>query len=111
MRSRRSTKKIASNKANSSFKIFLQKYITNSQALPFVVTISALGILFVLIRMKGIENDYRQNELTKMVREAQLDNKELKAERARMLSIKKLRGIATKYQLKEPDEKQVIVIP
>jgi hypothetical protein len=111
MRSRRSIKKVSKNKSGSMFKNFLQKYVTNSQALPFVMTISALGILFVLIRMKGIENDYRQNELTKMIRETQLDNKELKAERARMLSIKKLRGIATKYELKEPDEKQVIVIP
>jgi hypothetical protein len=61
--------------------------------------------------MKGIEQDYRFSDLTKKIKIEETENKELKAERARMLSIKNLKGFAKRYKLKEPNEKHIIIIP
>lgn len=61
--------------------------------------------------MKGIEQDYKFNELTKKIKVQKIENKELKAQRARMLSIKRLKAYSKKFNLKEPDEKHIIIIP
>ena len=79
--------------------------------MPLVFVLSTIGILFVLIRMKGIEQDYKFNEVAKQIKIERLENKELKAQRARMLSIKKLKSFSKKFDLKEPDEKHIIIIP
>lgn len=106
-RKRRTTRKSDENE----IKAFFGKYVFTSQTLPFVFFFSVLGILFVLIRMKGIEQDYRFNELAKTLKVKKIENKELKAEKAKMLSVKQLKGFADKFELKEPDEKHIIVIP
>lgn len=61
--------------------------------------------------MKGIEQDYKMNEITKLLKKRIQENKELKADKARLLSIKQLELFAQKYDLKEPDEKHIIIIP
>lgn len=106
-RKRRTTRK----REENEFKAFFSKYIFTSQTLPFVFMFSVLGILFVLIRMKGIEQDYKFNEIAKTLKVKKIENKELKADKARMLSVKELKGFAQKFKLKEPDEKHIIVIP
>lgn len=106
-RKRKSTRK----RDENEIKAFFGKYVFTSQTLPFVFFFSILGILFVLIRMKGIEQDYQFNELAKNLKVQKIENKELKADRARMLSVKHLKGFAKKFELKEPDEKHIIVIP
>ena len=79
--------------------------------MPLVFAFSVIGIMFVLIRMKGVEQDYTFNELEKRVKIQQLQNKELKAKRASHLSMKKLKALADKFELNEPDEKRIIIIP
>jgi cell division protein FtsL len=96
---------------SSPIKIFLEKYVLTSQTFPLICVLGTLGVMFVLIRMKGLEQDYRYSDITKKIKIQETENKELKAERARMLSIKNLKGFATKYKLKEPDEKHIIIIP
>ncbi len=81
------------------------------QTLPLIFVVSILGIMFVLIRMKGIEQDYKFNEIAKRIRVQQTQNKELKAKKARELSVKKLKAYARKFKLNEPDEKRIIIIP
>jgi len=98
-------------KNENIFKNILEKYILTSQTFPLVLVFSTLGILFVLIRMKGIEQDYQINEIAKQIKIESIENKELKADRARVLSVKNLRGFAKKYNLKEPNEKHIIIIP
>lgn len=61
--------------------------------------------------MKGIEQDYKLNEIQKIVDIHKIKNKELKAIKARELSIKKLKAYAKKYNLQEPDDKRIIIIP
>lgn len=110
-RKTRKRKTTAKNRQENEIKTFFSKYVFTSQTLPFVFVFSVLGILFVLIRMKGIEQDYKFNELAKSLKVKKIENKELKADRARLLSVKKLKGFASKYNLEEPDEKHIIVIP
>jgi len=104
-------RKTAKSRQENEIKTFFSKYIFTSQTLPFVFVFSVLGILFVLIRMKGIEQDYKFNEIAKTLKVKKIENKELKADRARLLSVKKLKGFASKYNLEEPDEKHIIVVP
>ena len=61
--------------------------------------------------MKGIEQDYKYNEIAKRINIQKIQNKELKAKRARELSVKKLKSYAVKFNLEEPSEKKVIIIP
>lgn len=96
---------------SSPIKIFLEKYVLTSQTFPLICVLGTLGVMFVLIRMKGLEQDYRYSDITKKIKIQETENKELKAERARMLSIKNLKGFAAKFKLKEPDEKHIIIIP
>tara|TARA_Y100000768_G_C23990599_1_gene692336 strand:+ start:2491 stop:2835 length:345 start_codon:yes stop_codon:yes gene_type:complete len=100
-----------SRKRNISFVTKLKNFATHSKSLPFIVIFSILGILFVVIRMKGIEQDYKLNEIQKLVRIHKIKNKELKAIKAKELSVKKLKAYAQKFDLSEPDEKRIIVIP
>ena len=106
-RKRRKTSK----REENEIKLFFSKYIFTSQTLTFIFVFSVMGILFVLIRMKGIEQDYKFNEVAKTLKIKQIENKELKADRARMLSVKNLKGFAKRFNLKEPDEKHIIIIP
>lgn len=67
--------------------------------------------MFVAFRMKGIEQAYEYNALEKRINNVETINKELKATRAGLLSVQKLRRIAQKYNLKEPGPEQIILIP
>lgn len=98
-------------RAQNSITFKIKNFLLNSKAMPLVFAFSVIGIMFVLIRMKGVEQDYSYNELEKRVKIQQLQNKELKAKRARHLSMKKLRALADKFELNEPDEKRIIIIP
>lgn len=100
----------ARKKTNPALKYISEKVIT-SQTLPLIFVISIIGIMFVLIRMKGVEQDYKYNEIAKRIKVQKIQNKELKAKRARELSVKRLKSYAKKFKLNEPDEKRVIIIP
>ena len=75
---------------------FLNQFVLNAKTLPIVISFSILGVLFVLIRMKGVEQDYKLNEIVKRTKVLQIENKELKATKASVLSVKKLKGFAKK---------------
>ncbi|MDD0854666.1 hypothetical protein HBN50_16250 [Halobacteriovorax sp. GB3] len=89
----------------------LKKIFLSSQGLPIVLTISIIGILFVLFRMKGVELNYKITSLNKDIEKVVVEGKELKAQKARLLSIKSLTKMARKYNLSEPKQHQIIVIP
>lgn len=83
----------------------------DSRFLPAFFIFTIIGALFVLTRMKGIEQDYKYNELAKRLDIQKIQNKELKAKKARELSVKNLKAYAKKFKLQEPDEKHIIVVP
>ena len=61
--------------------------------------------------MKSIELDYKMSDKTKKVEKISIKNKEIKASKARLLSTKSLRRMAKRHRLKEPSQKQIIIIP
>ena len=89
----------------------LIELLFNPKALPFTLTFTTLAVLFVAFRMKGIEQAYSLNNLNQQIDRAVINNKELKAQRAREMSVPKLREYAVKYGLKEPGPEQIILIP
>jgi hypothetical protein len=91
-----------------------KKIISNffqSKSMPLIFVFITICILFISIRMKGIEQDYLMLELNKTLRKESIYNKELKAVRANSLSVKKLIEISKENKLKEPSDNQVVVIP
>jgi hypothetical protein len=89
----------------------LLHFLFNPQALPFTLTFTTLAVLFVGFRMKGIEQAYLLNNIELDTQRETIRNKELKAQRAREMSVPKLREFAVKYNLKEPGPEQIILIP
>lgn len=106
---RRATRR--TNTKSNLFTSITSRLFTNSKILSHVISFSTLGILFVLIRMKGVEQDYKFNDLTKKIQMATIEDKELRAEKANLLSINNLRRFAIKFNLKEPDEKHIVIVP
>ncbi len=98
-------------KGKLAFNSRLIDFLFNPKALPFTLTFTTLAILFVGFRMKGIEQAYSLNSINQDISKAIILNKELKAKRAREMSVPKLREFAVKYDLKEPGPEQIILIP
>ncbi len=100
------------NKKNPSWKEnkVIQTLI-NPRVLPFTLIFTCMAVLFVTIRMKSVEQAYQLNGLDNAIDKALVQNKELKAQRARMLSVQRLREYAEKFNLKEPGPEQIILIP
>ncbi len=98
-------------KGKIAFNNRLIEFLFNAKALPFTLTFTTLAVLFVGFRMKGIEQAYELNTITNNIYKATIRNKELKAQRAREMSVPKLREFAVKYDLKEPGPEQIILIP
>ncbi len=86
-------------------------FLFNPQALPFTLTFITLAVLFVAFRMKGIEQAYLVNNIEQEIFKTSIKNKELKAQRARNMSVTRLREFAVTYNLKEPGPEQIILIP
>ena len=89
----------------------IKEIIFSSQGFPIFLSFTTLAILFVLFRMKTIEMDYKITKSNRDIEKVLLDNKELKAKNARMLSTEKLRRLASVHHLDQPKQDQIIVIP
>jgi hypothetical protein len=89
----------------------MKEVIFSSQGLPIFLSFTALAILLVLFRMKNVELDYKISKSNRDIEKILLDNKELKAKSARMLSTDKLRRLASIHRLDQPKQDQIIVIP
>lgn len=98
-------------KGSFKFNNRLVEFLLNPKALPFTLTFTTLAVLFVGFRMKGIEQAYSLNNISQDIYKATIRNKELKAIRAREMSVPRLREFAVKYDLKEPGPEQIILIP
>ena len=83
----------------------------NGNTLSMIIAFVLISFFAVMFRMKGVELDYKINKRDKELRKVVLENKELKAKRARELSIESLNNLANKHKMKEPSQKQVIVVP
>ena len=89
----------------------IKAIIFSSQGFPLLLTFSVIGMLFVLFRMKGVELDYEMINVNRDLNKVLLENKTLRAQKAEELSVKRLRSLAQKYDLNQPKQEQIIVIP
>jgi len=89
----------------------IKEIIFSSQGFPIFLSFTTLAILFVLFRMKNVEMDYTISKTNREIEKVIMDNKELKAKKARMLSADKLRKLAMAHHLDQPTQDQIIVIP
>lgn len=89
----------------------LKSIIFSSQGFPLILTFTMLAMFFVVFRMKGIEMEYRLTDMNREIEKVSLENKELKAQKARQLSVNKLHELAKKFEMKQPGQSQVIIIP
>lgn len=89
----------------------IKEIIFSSQGFPIFLSFTTLAIMFVLFRMKNVEMDYTISKTNREIEKVILDNKELKAKKARMLSAEKLRKLAMVHHLDQPKQDQIIVIP
>jgi cell division protein FtsL len=89
----------------------IKNFIFSSQGLPIILVYLTLGVLFVLFRMKSIEMDYRLVEVNQEISKKNLQERELSAKTAELLSTSNLRELARKYNLKQPKQDQIILIP
>ena len=53
----------------------LLHFLFNAKALPFTLTFTTLAVLFVVFRMKGIEQAYHMNQLNKDIDKITMINK------------------------------------
>lgn len=89
----------------------ITQIIFSSCGFPLFLSFTTLAILFVLFRMKNVEMDYKISKSNRDIEKVLLDNKELKAKNAQMLSTDKLRRLAVAHHLDQPKQDQIIVIP
>ena len=55
--------------------------------------------------------DYKISEVNKKIGKIEMNKKQLEATKAKLLSIKNLRRMARKYELQEPKQNQIIIVP
>lgn len=89
----------------------LREIVFSTKGFPLFLSFTTLAILFVLFRMKNVEMDYKITKTNKDIEKVLLDNKELKAKNARLLSTERLRRLASMHHLDQPKQDQIIVIP
>jgi len=89
----------------------IKEIIFSSQGLPIFLSFTTLAILFVLFRMKNVEMDYKISKSNRDIEKVLMDNKELKAKNARLLSTERLRRLAAAHNLDQPKQDQIIVVP
>lgn len=89
----------------------IKEVVFSSKGLPIFLSFTTLSILFVLFRMKNVEMDYKISKSNRDIERVLLDNKELRAKSARMLSTERLRRLAAIHKLDQPKQDQIIVIP
>lgn len=104
---------MAAKKPKNSFNLRekVSEILFSSKGFPIFLSFAILAVLFVLFRMKNVEIDYKITKANKDIEKVSLDNKELKAKKARLLSSEKLRKLASVHNLDQPKQDQIIVIP
>ena len=84
---------------------------SKSSLVPFVLVIFILSYLLIFFRMRGIEQDYAFNKVSKKLEKQLYIKKEILAVKAHLLSASNLRKWSVKFGLKAPEKEQIILVP
>lgn len=106
------SKRRTKGKTKKQFQIVskVKNIVFSSQGFPIILTLFTIATMFVLFRMKGVDLRYKVSEEQRSIDKYVLENKELKAQKARLLSVNKLKKLAKKYKLSQPKQSQIIVL-
>jgi len=86
------------------------KHLIDSSYFSVILVFIAILFLFILFRMKVIEQQYLINNENKILEDSNEKNRMLKAKKANKMSIRKLKKYAKDNELNEPSQKQIIII-
>ena len=92
-------------------RLSVKNFFKDSTTIGIILIFILISFLAINYRMKSVELDYVFGEESKNKKVANLKLKRLKAERAKELSINNLNKLAKKLKMKEPSQKQIIVVP
>lgn len=106
-----SRKRAVRKPAESELKKKVKAIFFSAQGLPIFLSLIVITVLFVLFRMKTVEMNYKIAAISKDIEKVKIEGKELKAKKAKHLSVKNLRKLARTYKLQQPKKHQLIVIP
>lgn len=109
-KSKRKTKAKVKSKSQFNLTAKIKNIVFSSQGFPIILTLFTIATMFVLFRMKGVDLRYKVAEEQKTIDRLIMDNKEIKARKARLLSVNKLKVLAKKYNLSQPKQSQIIVL-
>lgn len=90
---------------------YVKKIVLSSQGFPICLTFVLVAFLFVVFRMKVIEFEDKISKVNYDIEKIVRENKTLKAKKAKLLSPNRLRALAKKYNLSEPKQEQIILVP
>lgn len=89
----------------------VKRVIFSSQGFPIFLTLVMMAFLFVVFRMKVIEFEDRISKMNDDIDKVTRENKRLKAAKAKLLSPVRLKQLARQYDLSEPKQEQIILVP
>lgn len=89
----------------------VKKVVFSSQGFPIFLTLVMVAFLFVVFRMKVIEFEDRISKMGTDIDKISRENKRLKAQKAKLLSPVRLKQLARQYNLSEPKQEQIILVP
>ena len=89
----------------------IKNFFKDSATISIIFVFVVISFFAVSYRMKSVELDYEKIEVEKSLKKVQAKNKRLKAQRAKLLSVEELNQLAKRLEMKEPSQKQIIVIP
>ncbi len=103
--------KSKSKKDTSTLLRGIKSILLSSQGFPIFLSITGLAIMLIMYRMKAVEQDYAIINTNQEINRLSQENKELKAHKARLLSINSIKEFARLHNLHQPEQTQIIVIP
>ncbi len=105
------TPKMKERQSKMRFLSPLKLLFFHSEFSPLVFSFLLLGLSYVVIRMKNVEQDYALHDLQKKVRLVTKDLTALETQHAELLSVQNLRRWSKENQLIIPGPERMIIIP
>ena len=89
----------------------VKEIVFSTKGFPIFLSVVMLAVLFVVFRMKTIEFEDKISKVNVDIEKVSIENKRLKAQKAKLLSPVRLKKLARQYNLSEPGQEQIILVP
>lgn len=88
-----------------------KKSLFTSRFIPLIACFLLLGLAYVIVRMKNVEQDYALHQLRLETSRLEKKLRTLKTEQAKLLSVQNLRQWSKENNLVVPGPERMLVIP